>query len=385
MSVPFPLAWAIDTLRAHPLRTALQAAALAVGVGGVLLAWGIAAAATAESQRLIDAAGADVLEVRFAGDGAPPDVADRIAAAAPANLAVATVVMREGASVATDDGAVPSAAVDVRAVSADYFRARRLLVARGRLIAPIEFARQAGVCVVGAALADEAGGLDATLWIDDRPHRIVGVLPPALRSGGVAEGAVPDHDQAVVVPMALASHDAQPEHITALVIRCDETPPARVRVQIERELQTDGVVVAPAQLITQGFAQRRLLARALAIGAGVVAVVGLLGIANGTLASVKEQVQETAVARALGADRWHVASRVLCECGLTTLAGAALGVGGAIVASLLLGDTIGDATAALLVPTRPAAVLLAAAVATLATAAIPAWIATRIEPTHGMA
>ena len=95
-----------------------------------------------------------------------------------------------------------------------------------------------------------------------------------------------------------------------------------------------------------------------------------------------ERTHEIGVRMALGAGRQHVLGMVLRQGMMTTVAGVIIGIGGALALSRTIDGLLFGVT-----PTDPAT--FAAVIVTLLTAAlvacyIPAWRATRVDPTTAL-
>jgi len=118
---------------------------------------------------------------------------------------------------------------------------------------------------------------------------------------------------------------------------------------------------------------------AFALAALVLAAVGLYGVVSG---SVTERIREIGIRTALGATPWDVVGEVVRRSLTLTLAGAALGVGGAVAASRLLTSMLFGVTA--LDPVTYAAVLVLMMGVALIAAWAPARRAAGVDPTAAL-
>jgi putative ABC transport system permease protein len=136
------------------------------------------------------------------------------------------------------------------------------------------------------------------------------------------------------------------------------------------------------QVLETSIAQQRLSLIVMVTFAVVALTLASLGLYGVIAHSVTERTHEIGVRMALGAEARHVLGLMIRQ-GLTTTAiGAAIGVAGAIALSRWIQDLLFGVT-----PTDPAT--FAAVVATLMAVAlvacyVPAWRATRVDPTMAL-
>ena len=136
------------------------------------------------------------------------------------------------------------------------------------------------------------------------------------------------------------------------------------------------------QVLETSIAQQRLSLIVMVTFAVVALTLAALGLYGVIAHSVTERTHEIGVRMALGAEARHVLGLMIRQ-GLTTTAiGAAIGVAGAVALSRWIQDLLFGVT-----PTDPAT--FAAVVATLMAVAlvacyVPAWRATRVDPTMAL-
>ncbi|GIW74154.1 MAG: ABC transporter substrate-binding protein [Phycisphaerales bacterium] len=238
-----------------------------------------------------------------------------------------------------------------------------LRVARGRYLTESDNAERAMVCVIGAEVARLFFPLDdpvgATINIDDKALRIVGVLEPVGLSAGAGTALVGRNlNMDVHVPLDTAryvfgdtvfrrssgSFNASEVHVSELYM----TVPKREQVvpvanQLERLLSIrqggmqDVTMIVPFELLEN--AERAALRGTLMLMAiaGISLLVGGIGIMNIMLATVTERTREIGIRRALGATRRHIVWQFLVETSVLSLIGGIIGVGLGVGLSLLLG------------------------------------------------
>ncbi|OHB63197.1 MAG: hypothetical protein A2Y77_07705 [Planctomycetes bacterium RBG_13_62_9] len=151
--------------------------------------------------------------------------------------------------------------------------------------------------------------------------------------------------------------------------------------RITREVMPNTVVpqiVWVEQQLFASTAARRLFTGFLSAFAGMGLFLSLLGIFGVLTHAVVRRTPEIGVRMALGAQRGDVLAQVLCEGMKLTGAGILIGLGGALVATRIIGSLLYDVS-----PTDPATfasvALLLAGVALLASY-LPARRAARIDP-----
>ena len=136
------------------------------------------------------------------------------------------------------------------------------------------------------------------------------------------------------------------------------------------------------QVLASSIAQQRMSVIVLvtfALVALTLASVGLYGVISH---AVTERTHEIGVRMALGAEARHVLGLMVRQGLTTTIAGVAIGVAGAIalsrwIESLLFGVTATD-------PTTFAGVVATLMAVALVACYIPAWRATRVDPTTAL-
>ncbi|HJZ70510.1 MAG TPA: ABC transporter permease [Vicinamibacterales bacterium] len=289
---------------------------------------------------------------------------------------------------------LPSAAFTP--VSIGYFETMGMRLLRGRLFDRTETPDSAKVVVVNETLAkklwpgEEAVGKRLKQgWPEtpDHPTKPGGYFSPWREVVGVVadvkfNGVSNETPLQVYLPLV---HD-NPRSV-ALVVRSATAPSAIVPALegIVRDLDKDlplFQVRTMEQMLDASIARERmsmLIFVVFALVALALASVGLYGVvAHG----VTERTHEIGVRMALGADSHHVLGLVVRQGLSMALVGTAIGVAGAFglsrwIEALLFGVTATDPA------TFAAVVTTLLAVATIA-CYIPAWRATRVDPTTAL-
>jgi putative ABC transport system permease protein len=270
--------------------------------------------------------------------------------------------------------------VPVRAVTPDYFATMDIGLSEGRVFRDSDNERTPPVAIVNRAFADRylpAGqALSRSLRyvdVDDRPTTaIVGVVGD-MRTRALHAAAEPEVYLPLWQSRAISKH---------LVVRTAGDPMAlagRVREAIHEVDPTAAVEniktmsdVREESVASHTFAMHLLVGFSLV--ATLLALVGLYGVLS---LSVGSRLREMAVRKAIGAQRTQVVSLVLAEGARLIVVGVALGMAlalavGRVFRGLLFGVE----------PTDPVTLAAAAtlfALLALATCAVPAWRAARVN------
>jgi putative ABC transport system permease protein len=272
----------------------------------------------------------------------------------------------------------PPAGADYRAVSADYFRALRIPLLRGRPIHDDDRESRPLVAVVSASMAAKYWpGVDpvghSISMKDNQTITVVGVVGDvhhlALDATPNPTFYVPYHQDPWATMMFALRTSAQPDAMRRAV----QTAVA----QVDKD-QPVGATLTMDEFLARSLARRRFgvtLLTAFGAIAAVLAAVGLYGV---LAFIVGERRREIGVRMALGALPRDIAASMLGEGLRLTAIGVVVGVGLALAATRLLN--------ALLFGTSPTDALTfvsaAVLIVTIAAAAslVPALRASRVDP-----
>ncbi len=236
-------------------------------------------------------------------------------------------------------------------------RVANLKVARGRHLTNEDLDSRAMVCVLGSQVAKDLFPFDeplgATMRVDDKVFRVVGVLHPIGLAGGAGAALVGrDLSLDVHIPISTAvlvfgdqvfrresgSFQASDVQVSEIYI---SAPSREVVLEYASLIQRtmgvrhpgmrDVAMHVPYQLLEDAERSALTAQAALVFVAVISLLVGGIGIMNIMLASVTERTREIGIRRALGATRRHVVFQFLVEtvvlgC-IGGLLGVALGVG----------------------------------------------------------
>lgn len=226
-----------------------------------------------------------------------------------------------------------------------------LHLAEGRFLQPLEISREQRVCVVTQMVADEVLGGDAlgkSLRISGENFQVVGVIAEVVDDQGQFNGAIyipytiakkmqPDQ----IITMAEGSGFSGDYYFTQYYVNAngiDNIANARIAVQQALE-EVYGEDTIHYSASFRYFRERELApilsaAKKLLAAAGVVLLVGGVGIMNILLAAVAERRPEIGVRKAFGARRRDIRRQFIIEAASTSLVGGLLGIGLGLAGSL---------------------------------------------------
>ena len=207
---------------------------------------------------------------------------------------------------------------------------RRLTVASGRFIPPMEWDRSSPVTVLGQTAARELfPGQDPVgqvVRIGDWRMRVVGVLASRGQQLGL------DMDDVAIVPVATAMKMLNRRSLFRLVLQVrthadlDRAKERVVRLITERHGEEDVTAITQDAVLGAFTSILGALTLALAGIASISLAVAGVGIMNVMLVSVSERTREVGLLKALGADRRQILLAFLAEAVLISSSGGLLGL-----------------------------------------------------------
>jgi putative ABC transport system permease protein len=332
--------FAARALRGHRLRTGLSLLGVAIGVAAV-----IALTALGEGARLyvvgqFASIGSNLVIVvpgktETTGGmpgmgGAPNDLTledaravlrgvPEIEKAAPMVIGTETVAFQER-----------QRQVAVFGSTHEALEVRRLSLASGQFLPPLDWERGSAVAVLGRTAAQELfPGRDPVgqvVRVGQWRMRVIGVLAARGQQLGV------DMDDVVIVPVATAMKMLNRRSLFRLLLQVrghDDLERARaraVRVIADRHGEEDVTAITQDAVLGAFNSILGALTLALAGIAAVSLVVAGVGIMNVMLVSVSERTREIGLLKALGADRRQILAAFLAEAMILSSAGGVLGL-----------------------------------------------------------
>jgi putative ABC transport system permease protein len=334
------LGFAARALRGHRLRTGLSLLGVAIGVAAVvtLTALGegarlyvIGQFASIGTNLLIVVPGRTETTGGMPGMGGVPndltlEDARAVLRGVPEIDKAAPIVM------GTETVAFGERRRQVALVGATHemLEVRRLGIASGRFLPPLEWDRSSPVAVLGQKSAAELfPGRDPVgqiVRVGDWRMRVIGVLAPRGQQLGV------DMDDVAIVPVATAMKMLNRRSLFRLLLQVrahgdlDRARDRVVRLIAERHGEEDVTGITQDAVLGAFTSILGALTLALAGIASVSLAVAGVGIMNVMLVSVSERTREIGLLKALGAGRRQILLAFLAEAMLLSTAGGLLGL-----------------------------------------------------------
>ena len=279
---------------------------------------------------------------------------------------------------------LPSAAFTP--VSAGFFETMGMRLIRGRFFDGTDSATAPKVTVINESLAkrlwpgEDAVGKRLKQGWPETPNEwreVVGVVADVKLNGVAAE-----------TPMqAYLPLPQEPPESMAIVART-QGDPAAAGPAIEAAMQQLNKDLPLFQIRTMddvlgtSLARQRMSMLVFVIFALVALTLASIGLYGVVAHGVTERMHEIGVRIALGAEQWHVVGKIVRQGLSMALVGTAIGVAGAIalsrwIQSLLFGVTATD-------PATLAAVVTVLLAVAVVACSVPAWRATRVDPTSAL-
>ncbi|MER5770774.1 ABC transporter permease [Streptomyces sp. NPDC001985] len=384
-------------IRSRPLRAALSALGIAIGVAAIVAVLGLSSSSQAGLLAEIDRLGTNLLKVTNGQTLSGKEA--QLPLEAPARLSMLDPV-EEIAHVGTVADAkayrsplVPSTntnALQVRAASLNLLPVIATGVAHGRWLN--EATATKPVTVLGATAAERMGITRVypgqRVWLGGQWFYVVGILEPAALTGEIDTSALIGYP---------AARDYL-NHVSVVAGKPVGGPPSTVYVRSATD-QVGAVQSVLAQTANPQAAGEvdvsqpsdALTARAAAEGAfnslflglGAVAlIVGAVGVANIMIISVLERRSEIGLRRALGATRSQVRGQFLAEAVMLALIGGAVGVGAGVASTAIYASTQ-DWAVVIPVESWVGGIVSALLIGALA-GLLPAIRAARLSPTEAL-
>jgi len=276
-----------------------------------------------------------------------------------------------------------------RGVSPEYFEIKRWVIAQGAAFSPDDVERAADVCVIGRTVRDQMFGADdpvgKVIRVKDFPCKVIAVLAP---KGLSVSGQ--DQDDTIILPyttvMKKIKGSTWLDDILCSAVSQDAVKLAgkqagallRDRHHLRAEQDDDFNIRNPEDVINAQLEASRTLTILLVAIASISLVVGGIGIMNVMLVSVTERTREIGVRVAVGATEEAIQFQFLGESVVLSLVGGAAGVLVGLIASVLVGRSLGWPMQA------SVASVVIAAVFSVAVGVFfgyyPAWKASRLDP-----
>jgi putative ABC transport system permease protein len=356
---------ALDSLRAHALRSFLAMLGVIIGVAAVIVMAAIGEGAREMVDRQIRMLGTNTLMLtpgsavvggREAGIGTAVPFSDADVAAIRAQV---PGVLRASGQVRGSAVLVAGPAnwvTTVLGVEEDYLQVRDWDLAEGRSFTAAEQHRGAKMVLLGSTVAeklfDGRAAVGATVRIGNLPFEVIGLLAD---KGQNAFGS--DQDDVALVPISTARRGlfgdspTVPRRVQTIMVELEDGGnTAAVQEEIQdllrarrrvREGAPDNFSIRNmAEFIRARAATQETLGLLLGATAAISLLVGGIGIMNIMLVSVTERTREIGLRMAVGARRRDILGQFLIEAVTLCLTGGLIGLllgGGVTIALARLG------------------------------------------------
>ena len=382
------LSEALASLGQRPLRTVLTMLGTVLGVGSFVAVLGLTSTATGQISADFSAQVATAVQVNDAGANPAgrtvysfPDDAEqrvmRLNGVQHCGIAWSVDAAADLSTIATLQQ--PFNQISLVAASRGYLDALLPTWASGQAYNQFQQDHHLPVVVLGATVAQRIGVSQAgvTVMLNGAPYLVTGIL------GQVA--TQPQMVASVILPTTTARDVFGPPTAlspASMLIRTALGAAQQVAGEVARQLRPDNPSLLavipppdPPRLASVIGSSMQTLFEALA---GVTLLIGAAAIANTTLVSVMERVQEIGLRRALGASPVHIIVQFLCE---TVILGAVAGlVGAALGVAAVIAVALGQHWTAIMAPWVVAISPAIGAGVGLLAGLYPAWEAGHIDP-----
>ena len=399
--------FAVGAIAAHPMRSALTALGVVIGVAAVVMMTSVGLGAQKRVEQALSGLGTNMLVIR-SGGGRGPGGPVRGGADSGTTLTSADAeAIRELDGVRAVSPAVTGGAQlvaegtnwrsRVEGVTPDYMVARDLELTSGQMFD--EQAAETGrkVAVVGPTVVTELYGEAADpvgqrLRIGPVPFTIVGVLASKGQTG------FQDQDDIVLVPLdaarsriigrGLSGDQVNQIYVKAVdedalyTLEQDVAELLRQRHRIQPGDEDDFNVQNLTSIQEAAQSSTQTFTILLAAVAGVSLLVGGVGIMNIMLVSVTERTREIGLRMALGAKRNDVLLQFSLEAVTLSLAGGLIGLTIGVAGALIM-SKLGDWPA--VIPAWAAPLSLGfSSIVGVVFGAYPAWRAAQLDPIEAL-
>jgi putative ABC transport system permease protein len=350
----------LSAIRAHRLRSGLTVLGILIGIATVVLSVGLGEGASSSVKSQISALGSNLLIVSPGSTTSTSGVRGGLGSASTltiqdADALASSVSAPDIAGVAatkTASEALTNSSTNwttsVVGTSKDWLSVRARSLSSGRFVTDADNAAAAAVTVLGPTTAEELFGainpVGQSVTINSIPFTVIGVL----KSAGSDSSSNLD-DQAIVPLSTMISRLSAPTGRNTLstvyvAAKSNGTISAAYQeidaILLNRHAITDSTsadftITTQDSLLTTASSVSRTLTVLLGGIAALSLLVGGIGVMNIMLVSVTERTREIGLRKALGATPRVIRRQFLVEASalgiVGGIAGAALGIAGAIV------------------------------------------------------
>jgi putative ABC transport system permease protein len=349
------LAFGLENLASHKLRSLLTMLGMIFGVAAVVAMLSIGAGAQQKVMAFIEQLGVRNLIVE-AKEARNEQEFQKVRKNSPGlTLSDYQIIRQNMPSIAdatprkrfTPTKILPKPQQDtpvVYGVEPSYLEIGHLRVTEGRFFDASDNAAAAPVCVLGAAAKDSLFGASQAVGeyikLNEMWCHVIGIAGPQLAPESDVSGVrAEDMNNLVYAPLNSVLYrleDSQSwmkDEIDGMYLHLASTDTSITDAEVVRGIlnsshhnEGDFSVIVPAELLDQQKRTEQLFNTVMVAIASISLLVGGIGIMNIMLAAILERTREIGVRRAIGARRWDIIRQFVIEATLISFAGGLLGV-----------------------------------------------------------
>jgi putative ABC transport system permease protein len=349
------LAFGLENLASHKLRSLLTMLGMIFGVAAVVAMLSIGAGAQQKVMAFIEQLGVRNLIVE-AKEARNEQEFQKVRKNSPGlTLSDYQIIRQNMPSIAdatprkrfTPTKILPKPQQDTPAVygvEPSYLQIGHLRVTEGRFFDAFDNAAAAPVCVLGAAAKDSLFGASQAVGeyikLNEMWCHVIGIAGPQLAPESDVSGVrTEDMNNLVYAPLNSVLYrleDSQSwmkDEIDGMYLHLASTDTSVTDAEVVRGILNsshhdagDFSVIVPAELLAQQKRTEQLFNTVMVAIASISLLVGGIGIMNIMLAAILERTREIGVRRAIGARRWDIIRQFVIEATLISFAGGLLGV-----------------------------------------------------------
>jgi putative ABC transport system permease protein len=219
----------------------------------------------------------------------------------------------------------------VLGTTAAFFSIRKLEIGQGKSLPQLELGEGKPVAVIGEklkrALFDNKRAIGQWVRLRDYRFRVIGVLSGTGDSFGL------DLSDAIFIPVASAQSVFNVHGLFRVMLKVKEHHDVEtVKSSIEKQMQAlhggelDVTVTSPDAMLNTFDRILKVMTLGVAGIAAISLIVSGILVMNVTLMSVKQRTAEIGLLKAIGAPAGQIRTLFLTEAGVTSAAGAAIGM-----------------------------------------------------------
>ncbi|MEZ5996826.1 MAG: ABC transporter permease [Hyphomonadaceae bacterium] len=393
-------------LRANPLRSALTALGVIIGVASVVAMVALGSGAQAQVERSIASLGSNLLivvpgalrgggGVRGAAGGWDSLTLDDAAAIAAQIEGVVAIAPSQRARTQVIAGGA-NWNPQVEGVTPAYLVARDWEIARGRMFDDTEERQARRVVVLGATVAEQlfpnVDPVGQTVRMNGGVFEVIGILESKGQSGfGM------DQDDIVLAPLTtvkrrISGRQRRADTVSQISVKAaSEDHLSRIQDEVEALLRQrhrtregeDDFTVQNLSSITEAAAQTTQVFTYLLGGISAVSLlVGGIGIMNIMLVSVTERTREIGLRKALGARQSDILQQFGLEAVTLSVAGGIIGLVIGVLGAWAMTSLFN--LPLVVAPQNAALAIVFSGLVGVVFGAYPAWRAAKLDPIEAL-